>query len=283
MRKRTLIIISSFILIFVLVGCGKSAEEKLAEDLLNKNIEAAGLENQVQVGEDGNSIVISNDQGNTNIGENQEWPDFIPEVIPKFKDGEVFASSQMGQSSSVTINYEDEKVFDDYLKKYANWTVIRYFEDDESGETSALYDDGTYEVFIIGGKGQITITVNLSEGQSQQEQGADETYYNRINFETAEATDVPTIVPEFTEGIKTEVDMSDFPNAIWVKSYFGVEIEQIEDYLIKCQDNGYKVESLFDSTVADGVFTITHSKLENLLAVTFDPDRGGVLLVYGKK
>ena len=283
MRKRTLIIAISIILIFILVGCGKSAEEKLAENLLNKNIEAAGLENQVQVGEDGNSIVISNDQGNVNIGEDQEWPEFMPEVIPIFKGGEVFASSQMGQSSSVTINYDDEKLFNDYLKKYTNWTVIRYFEDDVSGEISGLYDDGTYEVFIIGGIGQITITVNLSEGKSPQEQEIDETYYNRINFEKAEATDAPTTVPEFTEGIKTEVDMSDFPNAIWVKSYFGVEIEQMEDYLIKCQDNGYKVESIFDSTVADGVFSVTHSKSENLLAVTFNSERGGVLLVYGKK
>lgn len=164
MRRYMSMLTICSIIILILTGCGKSAEEKYAEKMMNKNLEAAGLEGKVKIGNDGNSISISGKDGNVNIGEGQKWPDYVPENIPEFKDGEVVAAVQMGDNISVTMNYDSEKQFEDYQKEYekAGWNKTFFYKDDESGDVMVTYDNGEYSVGLMGDRTQVTINIGKS-------------------------------------------------------------------------------------------------------------------------
>jgi len=146
-RKRVICIIFAGLLIAGLVSCANT-EEKLAEKMMEKNLEAAGLDGDVNY-KDG-ELTIEGDDVNVNLNGGQKWPDYIPKSIPEFKKGDVTSAIQMGTNISITALY-DGNAFSDYANEYkkASWEQVAHMNDDVSGEETFVFENDEYMVYLI--------------------------------------------------------------------------------------------------------------------------------------
>jgi hypothetical protein len=301
MIKRIFVLLVGIAFVFSLCACRKTAEEKLAEKMIEKNLKAAGLEGEVEVGDDGKSISVNAGEGsNVNIGGDQDWPSYVPKEIPVFKKGKVFAAAQMGENISVTLSYDNEDYLKDYIKEFekAGWEKTYSHIDKEFGETTIVLDNGNYQVSIVSMTGDVDINIVKSQETSSIEEQDDSltssdednanndnksnTEYFGLNLNIDEAFDIPSGLPDFEAGLEIEVDMDQFSGADWAKGFNGVSEEDIAEFLIRCQDRGYKISALDDDPTS-GWFLVSHSKKEKVLSVIYDVDFERVIMAYGTK
>lgn len=279
--KKIVYILFMMSIILSFVGCKKLVEDNIAEVLIEKNLEATGLSDDVDVSADGKIVKIETEQGVVNLEENQGWPSEIPKEIPVFDGGEVVAYSRMNSQYVVSIYYDDPQVLEAYIKKYEDWNLINSYEDDVSKEVGKTFDNGEYMVNLLVNDGDLAIMV----GESQAvEPVADSEGMNEIDFSIEESFDVPVGFPEFSYGreVDVEIEDSDFPNAYWVKKFVDVEREDFMWYLTTCQDRGYKVDGFFTKTdELSGMVSVRHTKVDDMLALIYDESLSELIIAAG--
>lgn len=104
---------------FLAPGCGKKAEEKTAEKMMEKALsEATGKETKIDL-QEGN-VHIENKDMQTDIVSTSTWPSDMFADVPKFTGGAIerVVSSNEGGMQKFNIYFNDLK--DEALKQYAD-------------------------------------------------------------------------------------------------------------------------------------------------------------------
>lgn len=113
-------------LLLVVTGCGKSSEIA-AEKALEK---AAGENAQVDIKKDG-EVEIKTTEGTLNVGGNYEWPDRLPEDVPRLTEGKIISimeSEEEDSKGEVYVGLDNVTVdaYEKYKAELTNsgWTIV---------------------------------------------------------------------------------------------------------------------------------------------------------------
>ena len=114
-----------FCLIFIVVGCGKSAEEKAVEKQIEK---ATGGNAEVDLSKKGMEVTGETEKGNykVSLGESTKVPEGFPADVFIYKPSRAMAAMMMpeGHSLSLATESDAEKVSEIYRKEMQaeGWT-----------------------------------------------------------------------------------------------------------------------------------------------------------------
>jgi hypothetical protein len=106
--------------VFLAIGCGKKAEEKRAEKIMEKTIsEATGQETKVDLS--GGNVRVENKDMKVDIASSSTWPADMFADVPKFTGGAI--------ERVVTSNAGNAKKFNIYYKGVGDDAVRQYTQD----------------------------------------------------------------------------------------------------------------------------------------------------------
>ena len=105
-----------FVVALLVTACGGG--EELSEQILEDSI---GGDANVEISEDGDDVTINveSDEGSFSIGSGGEVPEEL--TVPLPDGGDVIASTVVGESASVTVNYPNDR-YEEIVGFYDSWT-----------------------------------------------------------------------------------------------------------------------------------------------------------------
>lgn len=150
--KKAVITILVVLLALSLAGCRAAREkrvEELAEKMMEERLEKQGIEADIE--KDGESMTITTEEGEIEIGVTKEWPDDTPDDIPRFTKGEVESITTVMGSVIVTINTDSYNDVADYIKTL-----------EQAGWSELLKTDNQDQIIFVGMKDGVQATVEWS-------------------------------------------------------------------------------------------------------------------------
>ncbi len=155
MKKMTKIGIVVLALMMVLTAAAclrprARLQENIAENIIEKNLEAQGVDADVDI--NGDEFSMTSEEGDFTVSQNSKWPSSAPADIPEFKGGNLTATVEM--ETQVMLNFEEVK--EQEVRDYAAALEKAGFSQTMKNEM----DDGLFYVFE---KGSMQLTVGYQD------------------------------------------------------------------------------------------------------------------------
>lgn len=167
--SKTVIII--IVVVLAILGAGgyfvsRFFAEKAGEQIAEKLLES-GTGAKVDIDNNGENVKIETDEGSLEYGSNAEWPEDLPNNVPKISGGSITAASKVSDSDSGnawTISMADisKEEYEAYQKSLiaAGWQEESSYT---SSSSMSQYGDGSNMVVLVHTQEDSVLTISVSK------------------------------------------------------------------------------------------------------------------------
>ncbi len=248
--KRSAIIALIVIIAVFAVGCKKSIEEKITENIIEEAVDG-------EVDLDGDTSTIKTEEGSTQIGENLKWPKDKMGKLPELK-ANISMVMDDANSQFVMVTFEDLNGKDatKYIEAIKALGYVATYETTTSDlvSFSGNHEDGTMVTLMYSNAGDGSISYGKNQSGNDIVNTPDEPSVE--SKEEVDMTDAATWPSDFFVGIpelegKITAINSNGSNEKYIDLQY-VERQDAIDFIELLKNSEYKVDTT-ESTSTDSI------------------------------
>jgi hypothetical protein len=153
--KKFIVVLIVFSFVFTLVACGKSIEDKLAEEIAEGIVSELGETNDISIDNNGEGKITINDGEGEMVIEGSEsgmkWPsDKLPDSVPVLKGALVISIASTDGVVQISFEECNTNEANAYIEQIKNedWNVLMESNETEGVMVSSQNDAGDTLIFV---------------------------------------------------------------------------------------------------------------------------------------